>query len=71
MAREYGLTDVDGRRPDWGQLDVDYSEIPAAMIEAMRDGIEVQAAWLELLAKRTRRFQAAFLQQTAALVQPK
>jgi NAD(P)-dependent dehydrogenase (short-subunit alcohol dehydrogenase family) len=71
VAREYGLTDVDGRRPDWGQLDVDYSEIPAAMIEAMRDGIEVQAAWLELLAKRTRRFQAAFLQQTAALVQPK
>jgi NAD(P)-dependent dehydrogenase (short-subunit alcohol dehydrogenase family) len=70
VAREYGLTDVDGRRPDWGKLDVDYSEIPRAMIEAMRDGIEVQAAWLELLAKRTRRSQAAFLRQTAALVQP-
>lgn len=23
-AREYGITDVDGRRPDWGALDIDF-----------------------------------------------
>lgn len=69
VAREYGLTDIDGRRPDWGKLDVDYSEIPLPMIESMKDGIEVQAAWLELLSKRTRSFQAAFRRQTAALME--
>jgi NAD(P)-dependent dehydrogenase (short-subunit alcohol dehydrogenase family) len=67
VAREYGLTDIDGRRPDWGKLDIDYSEIPLPMLEAMKDGIEVQAAWLELLSKRTRSFQATFLRQTAEL----
>jgi NAD(P)-dependent dehydrogenase (short-subunit alcohol dehydrogenase family) len=68
VARDYGLTDVDGRRPDWGRLDIDYSQIPPAMLESMKDAIEVQAAWLELLARRTRSFQAAFLKQTAALM---
>jgi NAD(P)-dependent dehydrogenase (short-subunit alcohol dehydrogenase family) len=67
VGREYGHTDIDGRRPDWGKLEIDYSQIPQSMIEAMRDGIEVQAAWLELLSKRTRDFQAAFLRQTSAL----
>jgi hypothetical protein len=69
VAREYGLTDIDGRRPDWGKLDVDYSEIPLPMLDSMKDGIEVQAAWLELLSKRTRRFQGTFLRQTAAMMQ--
>jgi NAD(P)-dependent dehydrogenase (short-subunit alcohol dehydrogenase family) len=68
VARDYGLTDVDGRRPDWGRLEIDYSQIPLAMLESMKDAIEVQAAWLELLSKRTRSFQAAFLEQTAALM---
>jgi hypothetical protein len=64
VGREHALTDLDGRRPDWGALDVDYSQVPRAMLEAMMDGIEVQAAWLETLAKRTRRFQEAFRRQT-------
>jgi NAD(P)-dependent dehydrogenase (short-subunit alcohol dehydrogenase family) len=68
VAREYGLTDIDGRRPDWGRLEIDYSEIPKPMVEAIKDAVEVQAAWLELLSKRTRSFQAAFLRQTAALM---
>ena len=65
VAREYGLTDVDGRRPDWGKLEIDYSQVPPPMLDAIRDGVEVQAAWLELLSKRTRAFQAAFLTRTA------
>jgi NAD(P)-dependent dehydrogenase (short-subunit alcohol dehydrogenase family) len=64
VGREYALTDIDGRRPDWGALEVDYSQVPRAMIEAMLDGAEVQAAWLETLAKRTRRFQEALRSQT-------
>jgi NAD(P)-dependent dehydrogenase (short-subunit alcohol dehydrogenase family) len=64
VARDYGLADIDGRRPDWGMLDVDYSEIPQPMLEAMADGIEVQARWLEVLSRRTRRFQSAFLDQS-------
>jgi NAD(P)-dependent dehydrogenase (short-subunit alcohol dehydrogenase family) len=68
VAREYSLTDIDGRRPDWGKHDVDYSEIPQPMLESMKDGIEVQAAWLELLSKRTRRFQRTFLRQAAELL---
>jgi NAD(P)-dependent dehydrogenase (short-subunit alcohol dehydrogenase family) len=67
VGRTYGLTDIDGRRPDWGQLDVDYSEIPLPMLDAMADGLEVQASWLDVLSDRTRRFHAAFLEKTAAL----
>jgi NAD(P)-dependent dehydrogenase (short-subunit alcohol dehydrogenase family) len=70
VGREYGLTDIDGRRPDWGQLDVDYSEIPMPMIEVMRDGLEVQASWLDRLSERTRRFQSAFVKRAAALRKP-
>jgi NAD(P)-dependent dehydrogenase (short-subunit alcohol dehydrogenase family) len=64
VARNYGLTDIDGRRPDWGKLEIDYSQVPQPMLDAIGDGIEVQAAWLELLSKRTRDFQSAFLRQT-------
>lgn len=67
MAREYGLTDIDGGRPDWGKFDVDYSEVPQRLIEAMMDGILVQSAWLDVLSRRTRNFESAFLKQTAAL----
>jgi NAD(P)-dependent dehydrogenase (short-subunit alcohol dehydrogenase family) len=56
VGRRYRLTDVDGRRPDWGKLDVDYSGLPAALIDAIRDSAEVQTEWLKVLAKRTRRF---------------
>jgi NAD(P)-dependent dehydrogenase (short-subunit alcohol dehydrogenase family) len=66
-GREYGLTDIDGRRPDWGRLDIDYSQVPLSVIEAMLDGVQVQAAWLEVLSDRTRSFEAVFLEQTAAL----
>jgi NAD(P)-dependent dehydrogenase (short-subunit alcohol dehydrogenase family) len=67
VGREYGLSDIDGQRPDWGKLDIDYSQVPLSVIEAMMDGIQVQAAWLELLLDRTRSFQETFLKQTAAV----
>jgi NAD(P)-dependent dehydrogenase (short-subunit alcohol dehydrogenase family) len=66
VGREYGLTDTDGRRPDWGQLEIDYSRVPRSILQAMKDATDVQGAWLDLLATRTRSFQAAFRRQTAA-----
>jgi NAD(P)-dependent dehydrogenase (short-subunit alcohol dehydrogenase family) len=58
LAREYGVTDVDGRRPDWGRLDIDFSELPADLIEVMRTGSELQLEWLATLLRRTKRFLA-------------
>jgi len=29
VAREYGLNDIDGRRPDWGTLGIDYRRCPS------------------------------------------
>jgi NAD(P)-dependent dehydrogenase (short-subunit alcohol dehydrogenase family) len=61
VAREYGLTDADGRRPDWGKLAIDYSQVPQPMMQAIKDSIAIQAAWLELLSRRTRAFEATLL----------
>jgi len=65
VARKYGLTDMGGRRPDWGKLDVDYSQLPKSLIEAMTDALRVQEAWLKLLSRRTERFRASFSRKTA------
>jgi len=66
VAREYGLTDIDGRRPDWGKLDIDYSRLPASIVQAIRDGTDVQVGWLDLLSRRTRAFQALLREQASA-----
>jgi NAD(P)-dependent dehydrogenase (short-subunit alcohol dehydrogenase family) len=63
VARKYRLTDVDGRRPDWGKLDVDFSQLPASVIEAMTHGLQVQEAWLKALSRRTARYRAWFLRK--------
>lgn len=56
LGREYGLTDADGRRPDWGSIEIDFSRVPPALLELMRTGSEIQLEWLKALSKRTRRF---------------
>jgi NAD(P)-dependent dehydrogenase (short-subunit alcohol dehydrogenase family) len=56
LARRYGFTDYDGRRPDWGQLAIDWSVVPPALVEMFRTGTALQLAWLNTLAHRTRRF---------------
>jgi NAD(P)-dependent dehydrogenase (short-subunit alcohol dehydrogenase family) len=58
VAREYGLTDADGRRPDWGAIDIDFSRMPPTLLEYMRSGAQIQIEWLEAVATRTRRFLA-------------
>ncbi len=56
LGREYRFTDVDGRRPDWGALEVDYSSLPPEMIEYFRVAAGLEAKWAETIATRTRRF---------------
>ena len=56
LARAYGFTDEDGRRPDWGAHDIDFSMFPPAMLEYFRGGAEMQITWLEAVSKRTKRF---------------
>jgi NAD(P)-dependent dehydrogenase (short-subunit alcohol dehydrogenase family) len=56
LGREYGLTDVDGRRPDWGAHQTDFSGLPQAMIEYFRVAAGLELQWSETVAARTRRF---------------
>ena len=56
LARRYGFTDYDGRRPDWGKLLIDWSVLPPPLIELFRTGTALQLAWLNTLAERTGRF---------------
>lgn len=61
-SREYGFTDYDGRRPDWGSLAVDFSTLSPELIEVLRTGTEIQLQWLETILKRTRDWHAKFPQ---------
>ena len=58
LGREYGLTDADGRRPDWGSIEIDFSGLPPALLEYMRTGAAIQLEWLKAVSKRTKRFLA-------------
>lgn len=56
LARVYRFTDHDGRRPDWGALDIDFSMMPSSLVDLFRTGSEMSLEWLETLSARTRRF---------------
>jgi NAD(P)-dependent dehydrogenase (short-subunit alcohol dehydrogenase family) len=56
LGRDYGLSDYDGRRPDWGRHKIDFSVLPAAWIDLFRTGADLESKWLTTLAGRTRRF---------------
>jgi len=58
LAREYGFTDYDGRRPDWGTHALDWSQLPPDFIDYFRDGTRMQIAWLDAVARRTRELAA-------------
>jgi NAD(P)-dependent dehydrogenase (short-subunit alcohol dehydrogenase family) len=58
LAREYGVTDYDGRRPDWGRLKIDFSMFPPTWLDLFRTGADLQSKWLTTLAARTRKFRA-------------
>jgi NAD(P)-dependent dehydrogenase (short-subunit alcohol dehydrogenase family) len=66
LGREYGFTDVDGRRPDWGSIAIDFSGLPPELVELMRIGSEIQLEWLKALTKRTKRFLGQLPQERPA-----
>ena len=53
LAREYGFTDADGRRLDWGAKEVDFSVVPDFVRASILDGLRFQREWLKVLSKRT------------------
>jgi NAD(P)-dependent dehydrogenase (short-subunit alcohol dehydrogenase family) len=56
LARKYGFTDADGRRPDWGAVKIDFSRHPPDLLQLMRTASEIQLEWLAALSKKTKRF---------------
>ncbi len=56
LAREYGFTDADGRRPDWGAKEVDFSVVPEVVRAAILDGLQFQREWLRVLSARTENY---------------
>jgi NAD(P)-dependent dehydrogenase (short-subunit alcohol dehydrogenase family) len=56
LAREYGFTDYDGRRPDWGRHAIDFGVLPPAWIALFRTGTDLEIRWLTTLAARARKF---------------
>jgi hypothetical protein len=58
LARHYGFTDYDGRRPDWGALAIDWSLMPPAFVDLFRTATRKQSDWLNTLARRTEQFTA-------------
>ena len=66
LSRGYAFTDVDGRRPDWGEHEIDWSGFPESFLEYFRAGGEIQTRWLETLSKRTNAFAAKVPRAAAA-----
>lgn len=58
LARHYQFTDGDGRRPDWGKLAIDFSGLPASLVERFRTETDLQLRWLRTVRERTQLFQA-------------
>ena len=60
LARAYGVTDYDGRRPDWGAFAIDFSGLPPALTRTLATGVRLHRAWLRDVARRTDEFAAKF-----------
>ena len=58
LAKDYGFTDADGSRPDWGSHAIDWTGFPPDFIAYFRNGGAMQLKWLEALTERTRQFVA-------------
>jgi NAD(P)-dependent dehydrogenase (short-subunit alcohol dehydrogenase family) len=56
LGRDYGLSDYDGRRPDWGRHKIDFSTLPPEWVDLFRTGADLEVRWLSTLAVRTRKF---------------
>jgi NAD(P)-dependent dehydrogenase (short-subunit alcohol dehydrogenase family) len=58
LARDYRFTDYDGRRPDWGRHQIDFSGLPKTWVDVFRTGTELELTWLTTLAARSKKLRA-------------
>jgi NAD(P)-dependent dehydrogenase (short-subunit alcohol dehydrogenase family) len=58
LACDYGFTDADGSRPDWGAHTIDWIGFPPDFLAYFRNGGAMQLKWLTTLTERTRKFNA-------------
>lgn len=56
LAREYKFTDVDGTRPDWGKLKIDFSGMPPDFLAYFRIGGSMTLDWLDRVTTRLKSF---------------
>jgi NAD(P)-dependent dehydrogenase (short-subunit alcohol dehydrogenase family) len=56
LAREYKFTDVDGTRPDWGRLKIDFSGMPPDFLAYFRIGGRLTLEWLDRVTARSKSF---------------
>lgn len=56
LAREYKFTDVDGTRPDWGKLKIDFSGMPPDFLAYFRIGSSMTLEWLDRVTTRLKSF---------------
>ena len=56
LGREYRFTDIDGRRPDWGASEIDFSKHPEQLLQLLRTGSAIQLRWLSKLRRKTKQF---------------
>src|SRR3954468_19698327 len=66
LARHYGFTDYDGRRPDWGRHKIDFTTLPSDLVEIFRTGNALEIRWLSTLLARSRKFGAKIPARRAA-----
>jgi NAD(P)-dependent dehydrogenase (short-subunit alcohol dehydrogenase family) len=71
LGREYGISDYDGRRPDWGRHEIDFSTLPPTWVDLFRTGSDFQITWLTTLAARTRRFRTKIPRAASPLGRPR
>src|SRR5687768_11006197 len=50
LGRDYGLSDYDGRQPDWGRHKIDFSVLPPEWTDLFRRGTDLEIKWLTTLA---------------------
>ena len=56
IGREFRFKDADGRRPDWGTIQIDFSKHPEQLLGLMKTTSEIQLRWLSALTRKTKHF---------------
>lgn len=56
IAREFGITDYDGRRPDWAAHAIDFSVLPPPLVDLFRTKTLMHVDWLRTILARTEDF---------------